>query len=321
MEIRLFPVSKLEKKPMYNYHYGTYSLTLLKSVREQGILSPVWIVNQGGGYILDGHRRRKILNQSGLQTIPAILVREKDLQNAFISALNVNITQASLSLLEKLKAFWISKNCFSAGTTKKVSEILELDYIPRTLTIADWIFQAPAWLQNYVHKAKFSLKQLEKIQRYDRSDYVTWLKLSYQLSLNGFELIRILESIKDISQRQNLSVSDLWNLLNVNDLIEGNLTIPLKANHLKMRIEEKRSPLQHEINRKMANYKKKFPKSFLRHFEIDWDQNLEKQGIKVSFKIMDNSEIDESVKQLNDKNIRKKINSLVALMNQIPDKK
>ncbi len=321
MEILKFPVSKLEINPDYEYHCGTYSPMLLKSVEEQGILSPLWIVNKNGLCIIDGHRRLRLVRRLGIVSIPAILIQEADLEEAFISVLNINLSHLSLASLEKLKVIWSVKCHFSDHAYSKVIEILDLEYIPGLLSLAAWIRKSPQWLQKYVHSANFSIKQLDKIHEYSIYEYKNWLKLGSHLSLKGAELIQILESVNEICLRDQVIPLDLWFSLNIEDLVEGHLTRHQKTGKVKEKIEEKRHPWLNEINKKMKEYIMNFPNKLNKNFEIQWDRNLEKQEIIVSCRIRNNWDIDKLTKLLSANHTRERILNLLEFMDQIPDKR
>jgi len=80
---------------------------LAASIREHGVIEPILVRREGGGYrILAGERRWRAAQRAGLHEIPAI-VRDASDREAFELALVENLQREDLSAIEEAEAYEI----------------------------------------------------------------------------------------------------------------------------------------------------------------------------------------------------------------------
>lgn len=78
---------------------------LAASIRAQGILQPVFVVQRGSRLVLrDGHRRCLAALLAGLSDVPAIVTEETSSVDALVRPLVLNVQREDLSAIEKARA-------------------------------------------------------------------------------------------------------------------------------------------------------------------------------------------------------------------------
>lgn len=97
-------ISPNRRQPRSDFDRGALDL-LTESIRQVGVLQPVVVRPQGGGYLLvAGERRWRAAQAAGLTEIPA-LIRETDEQGSLTEALVENLQREDLGPLEEAAAF------------------------------------------------------------------------------------------------------------------------------------------------------------------------------------------------------------------------
>jgi ParB/RepB/Spo0J family partition protein len=311
MRIQHINIQRIKKPFSYCYHYELKDTILLTSIKDQGILNPIWLVRKNGLLVIDGHRRWRAAKSIGLTKIPVYLHSRSELSRSFISALYLNLTTGKLSMVEKLKILYLSWHLFDENTFRKASQILELSNVPNIFEISFKIISSPRWLQEYVHQANMSLKFIEKIVLYPLNRYRKWLEMAALLQLNGIELIQLLQSVHDISVRDRIEVDRLWQLLKIDVFLSSDFTLSQKIQHIKKTIDERRFPILHQINKNILEEISSFPKSFKNMFQISWDRNLEQPGIQISFRMKLLDDLRIACKIISNKDVQPKLDHLV----------
>jgi ParB/RepB/Spo0J family partition protein len=311
MKIQNFCIQRFQKPFRYCYHYQLEDDILTRSIKEQGILNPIWLINKNGVKIIDGHRRWQAAKIAGLTEIPVQLYSGSDLSSTFISAVHLNLTSGKLTTIEKLKILHLAWKLIDDHTYRKVSQLLGLSSVPNIIGIFSEIMATPHWLQEYFFQTNMSLKILSKVIQYPLNHYQSWLKMASCLRLNGTELVQLLESVNDISQRERIAVSKLWYLLDLEKLLSSNITISQKIQQIKKTVDERRFPILHQINMNILENISSLPKSFRNKFQISWDKTLEQSGILLSFRIKLVSDLKIACEMMSSKEIQTKLERLI----------
>ena len=285
MKIQNLSIQRIQKPFHYCYHYELKDAILCRSIKEQGILNPVWLINKNGIKIIDGHRRWQAAKITGFTKIPVHLFSACDLSSTFISAVHLNLTSGKLTTIEKLKILHLAWKSIDDHTYREASQLLGLSSVPNIIELCSEIMATPRWLQEYFFQTNMSLKILEKIIHYPLDCYRPWLKVASRLRLNGIELVQLLESVNDISRRERIEVTKLWYLLDLEKILSSNITFSQKIQQLKKTMYEHRFPILHQINENILENINSLPKSFRNKFQISWDKTLEQSGLLLSFRI------------------------------------
>jgi len=311
MKIQNLSIQRIPKPFDYRYHYELKDDTLTKSIKEQGILNPVWLINKNGVKIIDGHRRWQAAKKTGLTKIPVHLYSASDLSRIFISAVHLNLTSGKLTPIEKLKILHLAWQLIDNHTYKEASRILELSNVPNIVGIFSEMMAAPYWLQEYFFQTNMSLKILEKIIHYPMNRYRPWFKVASSLRLNGIELIQLLEGAGDISRREPVEITKLCHLLELEKLLSSNITISQKIQQMKKTMYEWRYPVLHRINEYILENINSLPKSFRNKFQISWDKTLEQSGIVLSFRMNLVNDLKNACEIISSREIQTKLDRLV----------
>lgn len=127
MEVREIPLSQIsisESNTRKNLRAGTEDSTLddlARSIRENGLLSPVTVLKTNGRYeLVVGQRRLLACKRIGLETIPAIIRDQVSDIDALTLSLIENIHRADMHPIDKARAF--KKLYDRYGNYSKVSQ-------------------------------------------------------------------------------------------------------------------------------------------------------------------------------------------------------
>ncbi|MBR4622635.1 MAG: ParB/RepB/Spo0J family partition protein [Ruminococcus sp.] len=100
------PISKISPNPdQPRRSFSPESLTsLAKSIAQDGVIQPLTVREQNGGYVLvAGERRLRAARLAGLSSVPCVVVKLSDKRSAVV-ALIENIQRADLSFFEEAEA-------------------------------------------------------------------------------------------------------------------------------------------------------------------------------------------------------------------------
>ncbi len=314
-EIRCSDIS--EAMP-YFYHFYSYDKFLLESIKMQGILTPLWLVESNDMVIVDGYRRFCAACENDMTTLPAIIFNSNRLEKTFLLGLHVNLVGKKLSLLEKLRAYQIAVTNFSEQTIKLASELLELQKIPDIGKTAKEVITSPDWFQEYLHKHDLHLKIIRKLNRYSKKEYQDWFKMAVNLNFKGWESVSLLEKIEDVLIRDKIDARRLWHLLSMDDILKSNWNSPQKVRHVKARVDEIRYPMMKKIEKRMDLYKSELEKKFSGHVKIDWDKTLEKPEIMVNIQISSANMANKIFEKMGDEDTLKALKKIILAMYELP---
>jgi ParB family chromosome partitioning protein len=103
----LIPIEQIEPNPFQprRAFHPEGIAELAASIREKGIIQPIMVRPQDGGYqLVAGERRFRAAQEAGLQSIPAVVREISDLQSLEL-ALIENIQRRDLSPIERARAY------------------------------------------------------------------------------------------------------------------------------------------------------------------------------------------------------------------------
>src|SRR5215212_903808 len=134
MRLENIPISKL-LPGLNTYNYRTLSsndydpvdpglVELKNSIRDHGLINPITVVSskaEKGKYdIVAGHRRYTACKSLGMDTIPSVIMDEKDSEKAFIVGLTENLQRKNLKPLEEALGFQRYMKLFNITSIKEL---------------------------------------------------------------------------------------------------------------------------------------------------------------------------------------------------------
>lgn len=105
--VHRIPLSRIQRGPWQpRHHFAEEALReLADSIREKGVLEPVWLRPNGDGYeLIAGERRFRASQMAGREEIPAFLHKVSELE-AREMALIENLQRADLDLIEEAEGY------------------------------------------------------------------------------------------------------------------------------------------------------------------------------------------------------------------------
>ncbi len=320
--LREVPVSNLVNLNRFCYHRELEPAALQRSVRELGILQPVWLVRRSDELqVIDGYRRIRIAHQLGIREIPAREYSREEAPQLFLQALHLNVLSGGLSLPEKLRAYQIGVHHWPQDTPlhQQIRRILELDFLPNLEDLARQVEQLPDWLVAYFHSSGIQLKMMRKVLQFPPAEYEDWLRAALRVRLKPAELVTLLEQVRDVCSRQEVSPRELWHSLKGTELLQGESTVQQKARQLKQRVEEARYPILHHIRARLEQETRQLTRTFSGRLNINWDRNLERPGVRLELHIENAEDVEHLLPHCAGSAFRQQIRKLLKTMTTLPE--
>lgn len=317
MIIKQINCSQIQKVNQYKYHFNSVDQFLIESIKEHGVLFPLWLVKKNGYIIIDGHRRYLAAVLNNLGKVPAIVFPEKKLKDAYLKGLHINFFKGDLSLIEKFKACEIAEAHLSEDVVEKIMALFKFQQIVGIRKMMKMVKSIPLWFQEYLHTNNFQLKILRKLMQFPFSKYENWFIIAVRLKINGSNLISILDKVYDILSRDQIEMEKLWNNLQIDRVLEKKGTEQQKLLRIKINLEAKRFPMLNEINHVMHQYKLKIEKEFGEDFKISWDNSLEQPGVVLKISLSDVNIFEEYSKKLQDEKLQGQLKKLISTTEKV----
>jgi hypothetical protein len=317
--INFIHVNEISNSKNFEYNLTPKNLELVSAIKKEGILIPVWLCENKGYEIFDGHQRVKAAKLINLVKIPALIHPKQNRDELFISSLYVNKFTREMSVTEKLLAFHTANKFFSVGTAGKVPNILTIPKIIDLQEIAYKVVKLPRWLKYYFHHNDFPMKIIRKLIRYSLIEYRSWFHLASSLNLNGTELTLILDQIRDMMLRDGIKPPQLWTNLGIENIMKMDITNHQKVQKIKIKVEAYRFPTLKNIQRKLRQEVKRIENELSLRLDINWDDKLEQAGIVMNIQLSDEAEVKEFIKKIGKGNFKNELTLLFDLMNRNPE--
>ncbi len=317
MQFDLIDLTTITGTKQFCYHLDHDDTALQHSIQAFGVINPILAVRKNGIIILDGFRRFRAARKSGLPQIPAVIYPEDRLEDCFLCALQLNFIERTLTAVELLRLIYIAGQEFSNFFKSKITQMLRLANFPDVYSLSLHVAQLPDWMQLYFFRAKFSMKAIEKIRQYPVDQYESWIKMTDSLNFKETEFLQTLENIRDISLRDRVAISDIWNILKIPDLLGKKLTTQQKVQHLKDVINRYRFPISTGVNKKLTSAAKLLEKGVQGNLSISWDRTLENPAFYITFRILAGQSIDQFNHLLSRAEFRKGLIDMMNVMENI----
>ncbi len=318
MKIQQLSPDEIVYSTQYCYHFELELPDLERSIKSAGVLRPVWVVAREKPLLIDGHRRLHISQKLKIETIPVQVFAGDELAKTYILGLQLNLARGDLSMMEKLRAFHIAKRNFSSGTVGEVTNLLEFSHLPRLAEIEKKLFALPDWVHGYFHQADIGLRMMQRLLDYPFPEYEPWFRAGFQLNIKGTELSGLLDQIRDISLRDEVSADALWKMLNSSGFLKESLSPQQKVGAIKKWMAEKRNPVLTQIRKAVQETAGKVEKTMPGNCHVGWDPSLEDPAISLNFRFKTFDELQEIINKIQDEKMQQELSRLLDKMNQLP---
>jgi hypothetical protein len=280
MTIEHIPCKAIRPDPKWKYHLDGEDSILTKSLKLTGVLSPLVLLQNTDEYlVLDGFRRYRFLRDQSVREIPAFLYSMHHAQDGLLHSLVLNETNSALTTIEKSNVVRIIQSFNDdEGFQNKVYNFLNIppkrQFIRRYLTISAF----PDSAKHYFHEFQFSMRQIERIMPVSIQSLVNWIELAQELHIKAQEFVRLVETIWDISIRDDIPVDHLYDRFKICDLLRQNATAQQKSANLKDILNQKRYPILNSIERRMTLQFDRIRMNSPLPMKVSWDKTLEQSG-------------------------------------------
>jgi len=294
VKIQHIPYEFIKADPRWEYRRGADDHSLPRSLKIKGVLSPFIMVQQENRFCLvDGFKRHRLISKDKVSTVPAWLYAQDKVEEGFFHGLILNSSQRPLNIIEKSSVVRIVNQVGSEDFQRKIYDYLDMPNNPRFIHKYLEIDQLPEFAKEYFHQFQFSFRQLERVLPVSFSQLQPWINAAKQIRIKAQDFVSLVEILSDISLRENIGINTLFNVLEIEELINKNWTQQQKSACLKKHLHQKRFPMLHRIQKNMEEHVRSIQKSSSIPLEFMWDKSLESPGFWLKIHLMDERKIEE----------------------------
>lgn len=304
-------LNRISKKRPFSYHLDDVRAELIRSFENNGILSPVWLIEKDELLLIDGNRRLVAAKKMGMEYIPALIYGNEPFDEIFFSALLLNSSNQLLSAIERLKVVEILNEQRLIHFEEKILKSLDLFYVNNIKEVSTAISKLPLEFQKYLHKKNVPTRKLQLLLRYPYLIYLLWYNLALDLSMSFNDFLIILENISEICQRDSCTPQKVWETIRAQKIISSEKTSQQKIKSIKLNIEQLRFPILDQVNNEMKHISDKITKSINGKLNISWDSTLENQHLSFNFDVKEYDDIGMIVEFFSDTNIKGLLKELI----------
>lgn len=271
---------------------------LVTSIREIGLLNPPLVTRRNGRFILvSGWKRVMACLNLSLSPIPVLVVQGKGELETFLIAFYENLATGEFSLVEKAEIIARLKK-FSEDEKKIVRHYLPLLDIPPTLSHLDSYLafsQFEPELKKFIHEKNLPFSLAELFLEFSTSERKRLLPLVLPLSQN--KMTEFLESLKEISRRDELPVRKILASKEAKDILGSRRLSPLqKADRIRLVLRKKRYPNLSSWEESFDSLRKKM--RWPREITLSPTPYFEEKRLSVDFNFENQEEFKASLLKL-----------------------
>lgn len=222
-----------------------FSIERLKlSLKKIGLINPPLVSLRNDHFILvSGWKRVLACSQISLSSFPVFVVDEGDDLKTFLIAFYENLATREFSLLEKAEILSKLKE-FGEAERNILAYYTPLLNIPQTLYHLDMFMsfsQFEPELKRFIHEKQIRFASLEVLAGFNPSERK--LLLPFLLPLGQNKQKEVLENLREISLRNDISIEKILNSEEILKVVESENLSPLqKANRIRLLLNRKRYP-------------------------------------------------------------------------------
>jgi len=237
---------------------------LRESVKQVGILEPIWLRERGRKFqIINGFRRYDVARELRTGKITALIWREDEIddRHAFQMSLHGNMPGRGLNLVEKGLVLEKLLHRFSVSRIEVIHTYLPLLNLEPSETVLNsflTVNRLSKDLKRYIVSHRLSLNNVLLLARFSSEDQESICGFLSPLKVGENVHREILTFLGEISQRDGIGISDLLSRRELqNVLIDTRRSGPQKIQGIRNFLREKRYPKLSELEERFRSHKKK----------------------------------------------------------------
>jgi hypothetical protein len=279
---------------------GTY---LTESIKTVGIVEPILLesLSTNSYRIMDGFRRCDVAKSLGWTKIPARILTQQNLcWNAFKYVFWVNLTRTEPHLMTWSKIIPIAKQ-LHLPPRLSMDELLspfEINLPDTQFSLLLKLSRIPLELQKYLLQFPLSFRQVERLVLLSHSVLEKLTAWSLCLKLRTQELLEIGEQLEEFYRITDQMTQEKWFKdieTYIFDLERSPKVSPRPIGerilYLKTQLDLAVRPTLYQIRQQKQEYVRQF--RLPENISIDWDKNLEQEGVTISLKITQPDDLDQ----------------------------
>lgn len=303
----------------FQISYPAYDGGIEQSIADSGFLSSPVVKEKDDKYlIISGFRRLHAAKKLNLESVTCI-VSDFDDYRAFKFAVMDNLSQRKLNIFEISMVIEKFHSLFNLDYCVIAREILPLLGYPPSAKLIDRLLFADKFSQTQKKILFESGVEPEKILSFQFIEKEIWdeaIRLLCELKPGVNKFNQILELIKEISQRENISQKEVLAKPDVRVVLEnGNLTAPQKTDQLRIALFSLRNP---EVSGFEEEYSKRMRKLNIgKNLKISPPQSFENEVFKMEFSFKNVGELKKNIEDLIRLSEKKELDDLIDLVRKV----
>lgn len=236
---------------------------LRASVKQMGILEPVWLREKGGQFqIVSGFRRFDVAHELGKGKIPALIWKRDGIDNrlAFQMSLHGNVLGRGLNLVEKGLVLGKLLSLFSLSRDEVVQTALPLLDLKPNENVLNSLLLINTFsidLKRYFLSRGLSLSNILVLARFSREERESIGRFLAPLRLGENILREMLTFLWEISHRDGIGIDDLLSAQEIQRVLpDSHLSGPQKIQAIRKFLREKRYPRLSALEERFRSFRK-----------------------------------------------------------------
>ena len=321
MTIQHISFKAIRTDPKWKYQFDEEDPILNKSLKLTGVLSPLVLLHDKDEYaILDGFKRHRFLKDNAAVKVPAFLYSNQQAKEGLLHSLALNETRHPLTTIEKSNVVKLTRS-FNGDEDfqNKVCDFLDIpfkrQFIQKYLTINAFAEKA----KHYFHEYQFSLRQIDRVIPVSIESLLSWINLAEELHIKAQEFVQLVETIWDISIRENIAIDQLYHAFKVDELLRPQSTAQQKSANLKNFLHQKRYPMLNNIQEKMTHQFERVQKYGQLPMKLSWDKTLEQSGYWLNIHLEHQNSVDQLKTSFESPELRSDLKKLFKIIMNNPE--
>ncbi len=236
---------------------------LKESVKQLGVLEPVWLRERARGFqIINGFRRYDVAQTLGMKLIRAMIWREDQIDDrlAFQMSLHGNMLTRGLNIVEKSLVLEKLSSRFSIDKDEVIETWLPALELEPNEKVLNSFLQIPPFstsLKRYVVSRGLSLNNILRLATLSEEDRESMCGLLLSLRMGENVLREILTFLKEISARDGIGISGLVSNREMQRILsDSRLSGPQKVQAVRRVLREKRYPRLSDLEERLRACRK-----------------------------------------------------------------
>lgn len=248
---------------LFSMNFEPDLVRLRASVKQMGVLEPVWVRQKGQRFqIISGFRRFDVASALGEREVPALIWKGDELDDrlAFQMSLHGNVLGRGLNLVEKALVLEKLLSRFSVNRDEVIQTFLPLVNLEPNENVLNSFLLINTFsidLKRYLLSRGLSLANIMGLAKFSREERDSIRRFLSPMRVGENVLREMLTFLWEISRREGIGLDDLLSGQEIRQVLaDSRLSGPQKIQAIRRFLREKRYPRLSELEERFRSCRK-----------------------------------------------------------------